>query len=322
MDDDFLAACLDELNHTDDSVEYDLPDEDIASLMEVLHSSDSGLDDTSLATSKKKRNRKRAAHEIIYLRDKVVEYTRQLRDLQNRLIPHTEESLLWHERSLRQASARRAAEDENQALKDMLQRQVQLAESLMKIVSKRPRVAEMTYLNKWKQSQTIGIDPIERRTTFHALLDAHYNRLESVFIAQRLYDSSSSERINKTEVAYDDHSREIVFDFTAKETANVDYLMFSNAIWDVYGSTYETPFEVSQPLERFGEDACMVKMVLKLKKYDLDVHQHMGCKRYLEHNRVVMVFDSILNDQAHPYPASVYVARETSWYLSNDCDTM
>ncbi|RHZ27733.1 hypothetical protein DYB31_015314, partial [Aphanomyces astaci] len=134
MDDDLLATCLRELDNDDNVVDYDLPDEDIASLMEVLHAADSRTD-TSPQT-KKKRNRKRAAHELVYLRDQVLEYTRRLGDLQARTLPRSPESWVWQERSLRQACERKSAEDENVALKDLLQRQVKVAESLMKIVSK------------------------------------------------------------------------------------------------------------------------------------------------------------------------------------------
>ncbi|RHY08743.1 hypothetical protein DYB36_002457 [Aphanomyces astaci] len=305
MDDDLLATCLRELDNDDNVVDYDLPDEDIASLMEVLHAADSRTD-TSPQT-KKKRNRKRAAHELVYLRDQVLEYTRRLGDLQARTLPRSPESWVWQERSLRQACERKSAEDENVALKDLLQRQVKVAESLMKIVSKRPRLAEMTYLDKWTQSsRTLVVDPVERRDMFHRLLDGQYSRLENVLIAQRLLDSC--EAVTKTEVSYDEHSCDIVFDFVVTDVAAVDYLECARVLWSMYGDAYETEFDRTESLD---ENAMLVKMLLKFRKFGLVVHQHMGCKRYFEHNRVVMVFDSILDDPIHPYPPGVYVARET-----------
>ncbi|KAF0682970.1 Aste57867_24983 [Aphanomyces stellatus] len=299
---------LDFLLFEDDEPGAGLLEEDVAVLVNVL---DTNISDTSSSAPAKRRNRKRAEHEVRYLREQVEDYTKQLALLQ--AVTPKKESCAWKARSKRQAFERRAAEEENEALKCMLEQNKRVAESLLKIVRKRPKLTDSTYLETWRAKKLVA-DPEERRASFHAMVDAKYAQLESVFIKHGIVDMGETEGM-QTNVAYDKHTDDIIFDAAAVEVIDQEYLRCAAMLWEVYCEAYESEMESSTRMETFGPDAGLVKMLLKFQKYKVTVHQHLACKRYFEVDRVVIVFDAVLDDDLHPYPRGVYVSREASWLI-------
>ncbi|KAF0682972.1 Aste57867_24985 [Aphanomyces stellatus] len=288
-----------------DAVQFE---EDVAALVELLGTDLHAID--TLAVPARKRNRKRAEHEIRYLRAQVEDYERQMTLL--KAAASSNEPCAWQVRSKRQAFERRVAEEENETLRCMLEQNKKVAEALMKIVRKRPKLADSTYLEDWRTKKLVA-DSVSRRASFHAMADAKYAQLESVFIQKRLVDLS--EVGMHANASYDDVADNIVLDVVIVEHVDYDYMRCADMIWEMYCAPYKTELENATVLETFGKDAMHVKMLLRFEKFHVTVHQRFACKRYFEMDRVVVVFDTILDDELHPYPPGVYVSRETSWLV-------
>ncbi|KAF0682971.1 Aste57867_24984 [Aphanomyces stellatus] len=300
--------CVYVLFCADEEPDAALLEEDVAALVDIL---DRDFTTTGTAAPAKKATRKRAEHEVRYLRSQVEDYTRQLALLQD--VNPTKRPSEWKMRSKRQASERMAAEEENEVLRNMLEQNKRMAESLMKIVSKRPKLANSTYLEDWRANK-LAADPAQRRAGFHAIVDAKYAQLEHVFIQHGLIDKEETVGL-QTNVSYDERLDDIVFEAVLVEGGDLPYRACADLLWLAYGVPTESETESNAVMETFGPDAMQLKVSTQFKKYNVTVHERIACKRYTEPNRVVMVFSSILEDELYPYPNGVYVSRETSWLV-------
>ncbi|RHY83300.1 hypothetical protein DYB35_008365, partial [Aphanomyces astaci] len=154
---------------------------------ESLTSDETIHDDELVAVPKRKRIRKRAMDELAYLKGQVAEYTQQLHALQAK-VPDLAAVSQWEGRSRRQAAERAAVEQENHKLKAALEGQLKIVESLVKIVTKRPKLAEEMYLDVGARHDALPADPAVRVARMHAMVDAEYPKWEGHFITKRLLD--------------------------------------------------------------------------------------------------------------------------------------
>ncbi|KAF0683088.1 Aste57867_24776 [Aphanomyces stellatus] len=296
------------LDEDDDEPDAGLLAADVATLVNMLDTNVSG---TLSSMPAKRRIRKRAEHEVCYLRDQVEDYTRQLELL--RAGTPMNEPHEWRVRSRRQEVERKAAEEENEALKCMLEHNKSIAEALMKIVSKRPKLAHSKYLDAWR-SKTLVADQVQRRADFDAIVDAKYAQLENVLITHGIFNMDKTVGM-QTNATYDEHSDDILFDMASVEVIDEAYLRCAAILWEIYCEEYESEMELWTKLEACGPDAALMKFLLRFQRYNVTVHQHFAIKRYFEPGRVVIVFDSVMDDALHPYPQGVYVSREASWLI-------
>ncbi|KDO16989.1 hypothetical protein SPRG_17570, partial [Saprolegnia parasitica CBS 223.65] len=102
------------------------------------------------APATRPRVRKRQTDELKYLREKMDEYSSQLTALQQLKAVESQNSSPWEAISRRQAQARSLAEAENAKLKLAVEEQLKVTEALMRIVTKRPKLAEAACIDDWK----------------------------------------------------------------------------------------------------------------------------------------------------------------------------
>ncbi|KAF0696059.1 Aste57867_13172 [Aphanomyces stellatus] len=271
--------------------------------------------DTPGRKQPKKRIRKRMLDELGYLKQQVDMYSQQLVALQER-VPDANETGEWEGRSRRQAAERAAVEQENHKLKAAVEDQLKVVEALVKIVSKRPKLVEESFLDEWKVQKLVA-DPARRMAAFHAIVDAERAKLETVFISKRMYDLVGSNII--TDLQFDEDAQGIGFDCTMTHNMAVDYVTCASVIWQRYCIDVEFNLDsVSlKPLQKMdGDNAAYVQLVFNyVTPYGVTLYNHIACKRYIEPDRIVIVLTSILDDELFPYPPQARVARETSWVV-------
>ncbi|ETV85297.1 hypothetical protein, variant 2 [Aphanomyces astaci] len=280
---------------------------------ESLTSDETIHDDELVAVPKRKRIRKRAMDELAYLKGQVAEYTQQLHALQA-MVPDLAAVSQWEGRSRRQAAERAAVEQENHKLKAALEGQLKIVESLVKIVTKRPKLAEEMYLDVGARHDALPADPSARVARMHAMVDAEYPKWECHFITKRLLDPPvATAPAIETNVQYVDER--IGFDCIMRRALNVNVHDCASILWTMYFENMDITLETAilRPIQRIDDHTVYYHHLLHFKAYEFTVHNQVVCKRYTEPDRVVIVFQSVVGDALYPFPANAYVAHETAW---------
>ncbi|OQS06024.1 aspartyl protease family A01B [Thraustotheca clavata] len=261
--------------------------------------------------TKPKRIRKRESHELAYLREKVIEYTKQLETLKNKKERAAEEASPWESVSRRQASERYVVEQENAKLRQALEQQRDIAQTLLEIVTKRPRIMESSFITDAKIHRLLN-EPIDkRRATAEAIVHADYARLESIFLARKLHERT--DMIQNTAIAYDETIGNVRMDCTMCETHNVPYQHCASAIWKLYNNL--VPIEIKDTrlelLENWGNDVSYGRLTMKTR--GTEVQCLIVQKRYIEPDRIVICSSTIAEDEKYPYNKGAYVLHESTW---------
>ncbi|KDO35268.1 hypothetical protein SPRG_00115 [Saprolegnia parasitica CBS 223.65] len=265
-----------------------------------------------------KRQRKRYIDEITELRAKVADYSEQLAALTQRQEIDIICATPWESISRRQAMERSVAEQDNARLKDAVQEQLAMIEALLRIVQKRPKLMDISYLEDWKL-QRLPADPTQRRLSFNAMLDAEYDRLESVFLAQRLHDATESRTL--THVGIDDD--QLVLTCTMVYSIHAAMGRVANALWATFSQEEPVALESGAllPLSSVDEATRYTKLFLRFPG-DVELHGNMACKRYDESAaRIAFTMRIVHNDDVYPYPPEVYVPQETGWFVVEMVDS-
>ncbi|KDO17022.1 hypothetical protein SPRG_17542 [Saprolegnia parasitica CBS 223.65] len=187
-----------------------------------------------------------------------------------------------------------------------------MIEALLRIVQKRPKLMDISYVEDWKL-QRLPADPALRHRSFHAMLDAEYERLESVFLAQRLYDAT--EIGTHTAVTFDNDQLLLTCTMVYSFHANVQ--LVAKAFWATFALERSLTLESGAlvPLPGVDESTCYMELFLRFPG-DFELHGNIACKRYDESDtRVVFATKSVLEDEVYPYPPEVYVPQETGWFV-------
>ncbi|OQR86990.1 hypothetical protein ACHHYP_09639 [Achlya hypogyna] len=308
------SAQLDSLLHE----EVDEASLDMLRNMMLFHVPTTGTSSDEHSTSspppaapKPKRTRKRESHELAYLREKVGEYTAQLEALQRRKDRAAEMASPWETVSRRQASERYIVEQENAKLKQALEQQRDIAQTLLEIVTKRPRLMETPYIADTKVHRLVK-EPVDvRRATAEAIVEADYARLESIFLTRKLHETT--EMIQNTAIAYDEATGAIRMDCTMCETQHVNFERCGDAIWKLYNDL--VPVDVKDTyfdmLEEWDADTTYGRLVMTTR--GTEVQSHTVQKRFVEPNRIVICSSTIAEDELHPYKDDAYILHESTW---------
>ncbi|KDO21554.1 hypothetical protein SPRG_13365 [Saprolegnia parasitica CBS 223.65] len=265
-----------------------------------------------LPPARPKRQRKTYAEEITELRAKAAQYSEQLAALTQRQEVDIICATPWEGISRRQAIERSVAEQDNARLKDAVQEQLTTIQTLLRIVQKRPKLMDVSYVEDWKL-QRLPADPALRHRSFHAMLDAEYERLESVFLAQRLYDATETGTHTDAVVEND----QLILTCSMVHTIHADIQLVAKALWSIVALEQTVTLETGtlRPLEGVGDSTCYMQFSLHFPT-DVELHGNMAWKRYdVSPVRIVFTMKVVHDDEVHPYPPEVYIPQETGWYI-------
>ncbi|EQC28801.1 hypothetical protein SDRG_13482 [Saprolegnia diclina VS20] len=145
------------------------------------------------------------------------------------------------------------------------------------------------------------------------MLDAEYDRLESVFLAQRLHDAT--ETCTHLDVTCDDD--QLLLTSTMVCTVHADMQRVANALWAIYSQEVPVVLESGAllALPRVDEATRYTKLLLRYPG-NFELHGNMASKRYDESSsRIAFTMRIVLDDELYPYPPEVYVPQESAWFV-------
>ncbi|OQS06022.1 hypothetical protein THRCLA_01902, partial [Thraustotheca clavata] len=264
---------------------------------------------------KPKRRRRTHNQELELLRAKADEYSMQLAALADRKDVNTIFASPWESLSRRQAEERRLSELDNTRLRLAAQEQLKTIESLLRIVRRRPKLMDVSYIEDWKL-QKLPADREKRRAALHAILNADYERLESILIAERLYDNDTSRNFTDTNVKYDESLHQLQLTCSMNCTVFADYVTVAKVLWGLYYPKEDIVLGTGtlRSIERVDDEIHYTNLHLSFPD-NIHVCGNMACKLYMGNSRVVLTYKTILEDELYPYPPQVYVPRETGWLV-------
>ncbi|OQR81362.1 hypothetical protein THRCLA_11802 [Thraustotheca clavata] len=273
---------------------------------------------TAPSEREKQRNalqahRRRQAAELAYLKTTVdelqarLQQLNQAKELQEIMMPPSRWERLAKEERRRQMEA----SQENRRLKAALEEQVLFAESLAKLVHKKPRLQLYSTepSEAWKQYKLVS-DPALRTAAFHAIVDRDYAITTSVFIQARIHDRVEPFREHVPIV----DSGFVLLTSAALVRWQVDFNIAASAIWDVISGvvdmselqgTYQQIFKVD-------ENVSYIKSTRQLTLGRLE--RRIIVKRYIENPcRWVIVCRGIQEDEALPLDSTAGSSEEVLW---------
>ncbi|EQC31632.1 hypothetical protein, variant [Saprolegnia diclina VS20] len=240
----------------------------------------------------KKRIRKRHADEMRYLQATVAELTSQLSVLETKKFDLVAGSK-WEHIARRQAEEAQVAIQKNQRLKEALEEQLHLAQSLQKIFAKKTKV-EALCDDVYVPCQ-LSMDPIARAASMRALLNAQYAKLESAFVQYGMVDVAVPYR--KTEIINEDAFNRLLLTHVGAMVAPRPVAATAASIWDFL--QLETPVVMPsfmmKRLERVDEDVIYMQFVAFCPGIP-DMRTNYCIGRYADGDRVSIVMRTIGND--------------------------
>ncbi|KDO21553.1 hypothetical protein SPRG_13364 [Saprolegnia parasitica CBS 223.65] len=269
------------------------------------------------APAKRTRVRKRQIDELKYLREKMDEYSSQLTALQQLKAVESQNSSPWEAISRRQAQARSLAEAENAKLKLAVEEQLKVTEALMRIVTKRPKLAEAACIDDWKV-QKLPSSPVRRRNAMRSLVDAKREAMEGVFVRKQIQDAASAPMVS--DVVYDAATDSVRLECSTVHELAVDYPTAVETMWEMHTITGTRTLASSQYRCLETVDATTVYYRRSFTLGAAPVEGNVIFARFNEPNRTVFVSETVLDDEAHPYSPNVFVSNETTWMMLEKTD--
>ncbi|OQS04241.1 hypothetical protein THRCLA_03506 [Thraustotheca clavata] len=258
----------------------------------------------------RKRVRKRHTDELKYLREKLNEFTNQLNAMKQLKAVENQYSSPWQGISRRQAQARAVAEQENAKLKQAVEEQLKVTEALMRIVSKRPKLTEVPYIEDWK-IQKLPAELTRRIIALNAIVDSKYEQLEGIFVRLKIHDLE--ENTHYSNVVYDASSDSVRLEWSCVRTINTDFTISSEALWSMMSIRTEQKLAAStyKCLQVIDQNVHYIRRESKLG--DDPVESNLICKKYELPGRLVIIGDTVLEDELFEYSKDVFISNETTW---------
>ncbi|KDO23782.1 hypothetical protein SPRG_11213 [Saprolegnia parasitica CBS 223.65] len=245
-------------------------------------------------TKPKKRIRKRHADEMRYLQATVADLTSQLSVLEAKKLDLVVCSK-WEHIARRQAEEAQVAIQKNQRLKEALEEQLHLAQSLQKIFAKKTKV-EALCDDVFVPCHLSMMDPIARAASMRTLLDAQYAKLESAFVQYGMVDMAAPYR--RTDITDEDAYSRLLLTHVGAMVAPRPVAAVAASIWDFL--QLETPVVMPsfmmKRLERVDEDVIYMQFVAFCPGIP-DMRANYCIGRYMDGDRMSIVMRTIEIDE-------------------------
>ncbi|OQR87241.1 hypothetical protein ACHHYP_20412 [Achlya hypogyna] len=262
----------------------------------------------------------RQKEELAYLRLQVDQLNAHLASLTNaRMVENLTSCNMWQKLARDQKMASTKANQENHRLKRALEDQLHVAKELERLLSKRPRLAELPTLDlsDWKMRR-LPSEPIGRARAFHGLVDDAYANIETLFLRTRILDAPLGQRLLNVVEEQD----AILISVQNVIEISKDYLTCGDKIWAIWnGCTGQLPHVCIEVLQTFGSNGVYVRITTSLEKSVPCMMLNYAIKRYTQDNCVVFVLKTVLEDERLPTPPGLLVGNHNACIVMQNVGT-
>ncbi|KDO24897.1 hypothetical protein SPRG_09541 [Saprolegnia parasitica CBS 223.65] len=274
--------------------------------------SSSSSPSSTMPTAPAKRMRTTPKEELEYLHSKQRYLLTQLKTLQAAVaVPANDDP--WHKRAQNQAQAAQRALQENVRLKAAYEDQLKMIQALERVFQKKPKLQDATPKHQdllpWRRYM-LGVNNRER--DMEAILRHQYDKLDTEFIRHNVYQLRDTlvcdGALTKREFV-ESTADNIVLHFVRCKRWPIDYLSFSRLLWDFVSLNVKVPVKTkvdSERLQSFQNDMLVyTRHTARPWSEHMDIPPVVGrtaSMRFLEKDRVVIVWKSIADDALVPFP--------------------
>ncbi|ETV98582.1 hypothetical protein H310_08704 [Aphanomyces invadans] len=271
-----------------------------------------------------KKHRTRQKDELKLLREVVTRMESQLDMLKKVKAVEGEHGSQWEQLARAQYLERQRAYQENAKLKRALEDQLKFAQALETLVRKKPKLASSSEFEneEWKLSK-LGLTKESREHSIRCIMERHYEALNGVLVRNALYDATHE--IKQVKMSYQSHhSNAMSFDMARAVKMPFPYLIYAEASWRFLASVDmdNTPDSeaievidsntryISRKVCKSGEAGCPF-----FGKSRATIICSPLCRRYIEPNRVVILWKSVLEDELYPRDPTHLVSNQNGWMV-------
>ncbi|OQR89213.1 hypothetical protein ACHHYP_06415 [Achlya hypogyna] len=252
--------------------------------------------------------KRRLKTEIEYLRATHDELLERLAELAPRAMATS--SSIWAQRATEQAHAAHRAMQENGQLKQALEEQLKLIEVLQRAFRKIPRLGAFPLTSEAWRNGKLGVDG--RAQDAEALLDMQYSKLESQWIRHDLHNN-----VNRRNAWVQGKDSSLLLHFINSELWDIDYLELASHYWDYITvkvqADFATPVHM-EVLEHWAPNLLYSRYLAQDEAKTFPVYEgRTVTKRYMEDNRVVYVWRSIVEDDGRPFDPNHARDSQSGW---------
>ncbi|KDO24892.1 hypothetical protein SPRG_09536 [Saprolegnia parasitica CBS 223.65] len=258
--------------------------------------------------TKKRARRERPKQEIEYLHAKHADLQRQLQLLQ--LLRAPPKALQpWQERAMRQAEAAQRTLQENSRLKNLVEDQLKVIHTLERILTKRPRLSTFGGSHIDGKHPVLGV--ANHEVDLEQLLQQQYDKMDSEWIRRRLYDAAAPLKQATLERSADGDT--IGLGFVAKMKIPLDFQSMADVLWSHKTGLLGPACTV---LHAYHPNLVYTQEITPLPDATMPMLETRdGVRRFDEANRVVILWRSIIEDEANPHGAGHLIGSRWGWLV-------
>ncbi|CAK4772735.1 unnamed protein product [Aphanomyces euteiches] len=314
----------DELKHVVDLLTGD--DEEITTTADKTTSeeSDNSPKSKRLNSSKRKasgpvRFETRQKEEILQLQAQVVELKAQLALSQNKgTLTKSSGVSVWEKAARRELAEKNKSLRENEQLRTAMKEQATFIEHMQNVLSKKPRLSALPnpQSEAWKECKLAAQQSL-REAAIHAIADRQYSRQQNAFINAGLFERKEHLFHSGARVQPDGMP---IFELIYHLTLPAPFHIIGNACWQVYNGEKPPALipgaivnldiidkrtvysKYAQPRDAFSTPVSF---------YSNTIHKY-----YVEEDRHVIAWRSVLEDALMPTMAQGNIKNEWGWIVA------
>ncbi|OQS03915.1 hypothetical protein THRCLA_03804 [Thraustotheca clavata] len=296
---------------------------DLSQLCSILEADSSDADasekasESNLAVGTKRKHSQGKQNQFQYRQKKqILELRGQVAALQNELALYAKpeeisSSSKWKEIAKTERSSKFNSILENKQLKAAIAQQSTFIETMQRYLHKKTRL-ELCDLNSeaWKAHTLVASQSL-RIAAIHAIADRQYNRMQSTFLRLGLLDQQDDFfRV----IPSPQQDGALVMKYVFHNTILAPFDAIGGAIWNVYNGIDPPTLATHATLTlEFIDENTVYEVFAHAVPNTAIVHANHVTKRYMEEDKVAIVWRSVLNDERLPQMATGTIQDEYGW---------
>ncbi|OQS00224.1 hypothetical protein THRCLA_06126 [Thraustotheca clavata] len=224
----------------------------------------------------------------------------------------------WESRAINQAQAAKRALIENAQLKQVMEQQSKLAQTLKQAIEKQ-KLCDTPVLsnNQWRLA-VLGTQ--DRELHLRKLLKYQYDKLESEWIRHNIYHYADPKSDQVTKAFIQNLQDSVRVNTIQSKSYPASVAEVGLILWDLITlkkPLLEEKMTSIEPLQVFGQcnDLVYSKLTAHISSLGVAIESRTAVQHFVEDNRIVFVWKSIVEDNLLPFSPNHLIDNKCGWVV-------